>query len=154
MYKLCPPNTFVVGLLKKLGLKSFTIDTEGFPYLTRIYLLHIWRKYLPGIFLHYFWRGDEDRELHNHPWSWSLSFILFGGYVEERFKDGKVVLRDVKAGRFNFIRANDYHRVHLKNKGCWSLFIAGPRKQSWGFWDVEKDTHYDHKEFFTRKLSK
>lgn len=33
--------------------------------------------------LHIFHRSDEDRELHNHPWTF-VSLILWGGYYEVR----------------------------------------------------------------------
>lgn len=48
------------------------------PYLTRWTILEIsgW-----SLKLHMFHRGDEDRDLHDHPWTfWSL--ILRGGYWE------------------------------------------------------------------------
>jgi hypothetical protein len=48
------------------------------PYLTRWTILEIagW-----SLKLHRFHRSDEDRDLHDHPWTfWSL--ILLGGYYE------------------------------------------------------------------------
>ena len=117
---------------------------DGSTYLERYYLWG-WAPWnpnpkssklvpwLPGAMLHHFVRSDEDRELHNHPWRWSLSVILAGGYVEERMVDGRVVLRRVTPGSINIIRDNDFHRVDLLEKDCWSLFITGPKTQSWGF---------------------
>lgn len=43
----------------------------------------IWPKGI-GVYLHRFHRSDVDRELHSHPWAWSYSIILAGGYIEER----------------------------------------------------------------------
>jgi hypothetical protein len=104
--------------------------------------------------LHHFHRGDEDRELHNHPWRWALSIILAGGYLEERrvlargrkqpcqtCRDGAstscyvIKMRKVRPGRVNLIRADDFHRVQLLGPDCWSLFVAGPKTGGWGFWD-------------------
>jgi len=95
-----------------------------------------------GVYLHKFHRGDDDRALHNHPWMWARSLILVGGYVEERRVSFpwdtaryRVARRIVRAGAYNRIDADDFHRVELLEKDCWSLFIAGPKTGSWGFWD-------------------
>ena len=134
----------ITWLLKKLivGLKSRTIETDGRPYLTRFY---VWpgkprtnddedsaTSKLPfAIFVHFFHRGDSDRELHNHPWKTSVSLILSGGYVEER-EEG---LRTLRPGMINVIRGTDFHRVELlkPDQGCWTIFIAGRKASDWGF---------------------
>ncbi len=132
-------------------------DDGGSPYLLRVYqtkhephqLGSVTReRQLPAVYLHYFFRGDTDRELHNHPWEWAVSLILSGGYVEERY-DGpldlveprRVRARTLRPGAVNFIRHDTYHRVQLVNGPTWSLFIAGPRVrqtrgEDWGFVDV------------------
>ena len=81
-------------------------------------------------YLHRFYRADDERALHNHPWSWSLSLILSGGYEEER--RGKPN-RLVRAGRFNWISHKSFHRLERLLGTTWSLFIAGPKVSSWGF---------------------
>lgn len=43
-----------------------------------------WRDLPVNLYLHKFHRGDDDEALHSHPWKWSCSFILAGGYSEER----------------------------------------------------------------------
>lgn len=88
-------------------------------------------------FLHFFHRGDDDYALHNHPWVWGLSFILTGGYMEERRVGNTVIRMKRKPLTFNFLKANDFHRVELLDPraGCWTLFLAGPRCQDWSFWD-------------------
>jgi hypothetical protein len=66
-----------------------------------------------------------------------VSFILAGGYVEHRHrsdKPGKVVQRTFLPGDVNLIGADDFHRVDLLGKDCWSLFVAGEKtERSWGF---------------------
>lgn len=129
-----------VLLLKKFveKLPSFTIRNrhDGSPYLTRWY---VWprresdeeRSTPFGVYIHYFHRGDKDRDPHNHPWDHSVAIVLAGGYVEER--DG--VERVFKPGDVNVIAQNDFHRVRLLDEkaGSWSLFVAGRRVQTWGF---------------------
>lgn len=124
-----------------------TFETDGSPYLSRFYLL---RKSKPGddddardrplsVYLHYFHRGDEDAELHNHPWGFSFSVILTNGYIEERWIKNEIVKRVLRPGSLNILRSNDFHRVDLRNpeQGAWTLFFAGKRVQDWGFWHPE-----------------
>lgn len=41
-------------------------------------------KLTPRIYLHKFYRGDEDPHLHNHPWAYR-TLIIKGGYWEHSF---------------------------------------------------------------------
>lgn len=96
----------------------------------------VWPMREFGIYLHQFHRGDDDTDLHNHPWRWAVSIILAGGYIEERrTADDHVDVRTVRPGRINIIRASDFHRVELLERDAWSFFIAGPKFSSWGFWN-------------------
>lgn len=104
-----------------------------------------------GIYLHQFHRSDDDLALHNHPWRWALSFILVGGYREERRWGTQVIRRDVKPFSFNFIRGSDFHRVDLHERDAWSIFIVGPKISSWGFWDRHTGEFVEWREFITRK---
>jgi len=136
------------------------INPGGTPYLHRYYIFRRrWIKdrcknlllvsdvanwvsnHLPSCYLHHFHRGDLDKALHNHPWSFSLSIILTSGYTELRWdrSKGRVVTRLVRPGDINIIRADDYHKVDLvdKENGCWTLFFSGPRIQNWSFWDPQ-----------------
>jgi hypothetical protein len=137
-------------------LPKTTITINGKPYLTRCYLFGKDREW-GNIYLHHFHSSDQGEELHNHPWAWGLSFVLAGGYVEERADnpgvweaggrhpeapdgmtmEGPVYIekRDIKPGRLNFISPKHFHRVDLKDeqKGAWSIFVTGGRTKSWGF---------------------
>lgn len=129
-------------------------DLDGRPYLTRYYLLHVARRWLPGVFLHHFHRGDGDRDLHHHPWRHSISLILAGGYTEERIDpDGETRKRDFGPGRLNVINANDYHRVDLLEHDAWTLFIAGKKMQRWGFKVRETGEYIDHEDYIARKYA-
>src|SRR5271156_960880 len=96
-------------------LPSFTIAKDGLKYLTRYYFFLKDRRFA-NIFLHHFHRSDMDVGtdgyglLHNHPWG-GLSFILLGGYKEEkRNADGTISVKIVKPFTFNFISRSTFHR--------------------------------------------
>lgn len=137
-------------------LPSFTIPTpDGEPYLTRYYLFGADRKW-GNIFLHHFHSSDKDMApsgtyyLHNHPWPWSFSIILVGGYVEERRRpDDALEERTYLPGSINMLTDKDFHRVDLIGKDGWSLFFTGWRsdKRSWGFWDRVTKEYLDFKNF-------
>jgi hypothetical protein len=87
-----------------------------------------------SLYLHRFHQPDVDRALHSHPWAWSLSFVLAGGYVEERLIDGEVVTREIRPFTFNWFGKDAFHRVsELRGKETWTLFLVGSKAQSWGF---------------------
>lgn len=117
-----------------------------------------WEKTF-GVYLHRFHRGDEDRELHNHPWEWSFSFILVGGYREERrvkrwvwnaYEDA-VEIHIKPPGAFNAIGKDDFHRVDLLDGECWTLFVTGPKVDTWGFWERATGEFLPWREFVNRK---
>lgn len=122
------------------------IEVGGKPYLTRLFLTP---KILPfRVFLHYFHAGDQDRDLHNHPWNWAASLILTGGYVEERRgaplgAPGKyaVEVNPRRPGTVNVLTSGSFHRADLflaadgSQRGAWTLFVRGRKIQGWGFWN-------------------
>lgn len=128
------------------------IEVDGKPYLHRFYIKHNGR--LPGIYLHHFHQSDPDRDLHNHPWRWSFSLILTGGYFEERLVEAgpyrkigpqmsaygylKKTTLDRKAPGFNYITGDTFHRVVLKDlkNGAWTIFCSGPEVKDWGFMTI------------------
>lgn len=112
---------------------------DGSPYLTRVLFPRL-LGFRP--MLHHFHRPDGDRALHNHPWSWAFSIVLRGSYLEERRLDPEQVhgtgasplgTREVR--RFNVLTAGDYHRVVELRGDVWTVFVAGPSIQEWGFLD-------------------
>lgn len=104
-----------------------------------------------GVYLHQFLSSDVD-DPHNHPFEWSVALVLAGGYVEERLNlDGTTTVRKVLPGMLNFIRSNDFHKVTLIEQDSWSLFIAGPRMQQWGFWDVAQGIYVPWRKYIDKK---
>lgn len=58
-----------------------TLHGRSGPYLTRYTLADLGAH--GAVYLHQFHRGDEDEDLHSHPW-WALGLRLAGRYSEER----------------------------------------------------------------------
>lgn len=138
------------------------------PYLMRVYLtperelLAAWLydmgvpgfitrrlNHMPRPYLHYFFRGDDDRAYHNHPWKRSLSFILLGGYIEHKwdFVERRSTSKLLEPGRVNYLKRGTYHRVELLPHGqkCWTCFVSTGRVQAsdgtdWEFYDPETNT--------------
>jgi hypothetical protein len=111
-------------------------------------------------YLHFFRRGDDDVEYHNHPWRVCVSFILAGGYREFKWnhKTGKVTERILRPGAFNILRREDFHRVELLDEsvGCWTIFISVDRLAKsdgtdWGFMNIDTHEYTPWLEFVRRK---
>lgn len=116
----------------------FWAHTIGGDYLLRVKFPRVRRLLHFRPMLHHFGRSDHDREHHNHPFNWSISLILVGGYTEERVDSkGGITTKRFRPGMVNIIRRNDFHRIELTNQelGCWTFFIAGKRVGEWGFRD-------------------
>jgi hypothetical protein len=108
------------------------------------------KKLTPRIYLHKFYRGDEDPHLHNHPWAYR-TLILKGGYWEVSFNPEwlklkakglhKIALQTPQtvrkwygAGTFMRRGAQWTHQVKLpEGKTAWTIVFTGKREHSWGF---------------------
>lgn len=107
-------------------------------------------SWIPRVFVHHFYRGDNDAKLHSHPWEWALSLILAGGYQEElRTKRDTVRSKVFHPGMFNFLTKRSFHRVDLldEEKGSWSIFVVCKRTVSWSFWDRVTKKVIDWKDY-------
>jgi hypothetical protein len=98
-----------------------------------------------GIFLHVIHRQDDDRDPHDHPWSFT-SLILKGGYWDEQWlwvdddrswPDYRVHTGNEWVGRGRIVKrsAEHLHRVQGITPGrpAWTLVFTGPRRREWGF---------------------
>ncbi len=99
----------------------------GDNYLRRWWIVP--RNTLSNVYLHEFRRSDDDRALHDHPWS-STSIVIAGSYVEVtphgRFtrNTGDVITRPATAP----------HRIEIPGgESVITLFITGPHEREWGF---------------------
>lgn len=119
------------------SLPKQVIDRDGKPYLER-YFAAGWsptnRRSGPAVFLHRFVASDSFTTVHSHPWGWSASLILVGGYTEERcLPDGTKTTKQYKPGDVNIIEPDDRHRIDLLTQECWTLFLAGHFEKAWDF---------------------
>lgn len=115
----------------------------GHRYLERYFL---GQRFGVRAYLHRFISGDSEELLHHHPWAWSVSRVLHGGYIEDRlapqikvngpvphhFINSHISRRKLRAGRFNWLSRHAYHRIVEIDPGTWTLFIHPAKKvQQW-----------------------
>jgi hypothetical protein len=106
--------------------------------------------------LHHFFRSDDGRAHHDHPW-WFITLVLKGSYVDEspcencdgkgwllygrKKRQGKcrecggvgVTLDQLHAGSIRYRPAK--HKHTLITHGVWTIVFTGPWERRWGFWD-------------------
>jgi hypothetical protein len=111
---------------------DFIVGGADRPYLRRWFILP--RNPIFNVYLHQFLRSDDDRALHDHPWS-NISFLLRGCYCEHTIAAGGIHNRQVLLEGDYRVRlfGSFAHRVELIDGPCWTLFITGPRYRKWGF---------------------
>ncbi len=82
-----------------------------------------------NVYLHEILHSDDDRAMHDHPWS-STSMLIDGSYIEHT-PDGSYVR---SAGDVVKRKATDLHRLEIPNGGyAISLFMTGRKEREWGF---------------------
>lgn len=118
------------------------------PYLLRYYLLFTDRNKFPfNIFLHKFLQGDDDEDVHDHPWGF-FHLILSGGYWEEVPVNTELLSKGMhkvwrKPGYWNVVGADYKHRIELSTEKPWTIFIPFRKRidgKKWGFWVNDKET--------------
>ena len=116
---------------RRWGVDISTVYVGTERYLDR------WILYVNGytLRLHRFWRGDDDRASHTHPW-WFVTFPL-GDYCEALFQHGVIINRRrwVKAWRPHYRAPNFEHFVKYGNRTpWWTIVLTGPKRDTWGFY--------------------
>lgn len=105
------------------------------------------------LYLHCFYRSDEDPDPHDHPWDfWSL--VLWRGYWDETWnvvrdwvgKPWRMVLKRPRRGFLAFARrrAEHLHRAQLldETKRTWTLIGSGMRRRDWYFYTEDGPVHW------------
>lgn len=134
---------------------DFTVwhdEAARVPYLQRWWLLP--RNPLLNVYLHRITHSDDDRALHDHPWS-NLTVILRGGYLEVVPSDqsapghwdfaGALRTHTRKAGDAVLrLRPTWRHRLVVPpgSDGAWTLFVTGPVLNRWGFYCKHGFVHW------------
>lgn len=108
------------------------VNCDRQPYLKRWYLF---RTKPFAVFLHLFFRSDEDRALHDHPWPF-ITFILWRGYIEHQQTKSKVIIKRRWPLTVHARKATHRHRVELVNgKPAWTIVVRFKEWREWGFWE-------------------
>lgn len=123
----CPGGWFLGGYT--LGLERTVIRIGGEPYLGR------WILYIGGrtLRLHKFYKGDDDRAPHDHPWPF-WTFPLCSGYDEVVARGSVLMHERVKGWRWNFRPSNYRHIVLDPDAPFYTIVVTGKKNHSWGFW--------------------
>ena len=117
----------------RFGITHDLVYENGQPYLARWIL---W--FGATLRLHCFYKGDDDRAYHDHPW-WFVTIPL-RSYEEVTPALGTSL---VKRGRPHFRRAQHRHIVRLIAPApVWTLIVTGRKCQEWGFWQGQQFTHH------------
>lgn len=114
-----------------------------------------------SIRLHHFFKSDDARAHHDHPW-WFITLVIRGSYVDESpcmecegrgewevgnisdladtmwescpFCDGRGTALDVLTpGTVRYRPAEWQHTV--LTSGVWTICLTGPPIRKWGFWE-------------------
>lgn len=122
------------------------VRADGRTYLER----WGWECRLFGVFVHRMDAPDPGMDLHDHPF-WFTSFILWGGYTEERCHtdraarvarymeaDGHTERGVPRVRRWLSWQSTPMNRCHrivgLRRSTSWSLVLHGPKRRTWGFY--------------------
>ena len=119
------------------------------PYMRR------WALLL-GLFslrVHHFYRSDDDRAFHDHPW-WFVTLVIKGGYTDVSYcpvckgyggsdqathclvcSDTGTKLDHLTAGSVRYRPALHQHTVRTDPGGVWTVILTGPNRRVWGFWE-------------------
>lgn len=117
-------------------MEGMDIGSEGDPYLDR---LRIIQTPLGSVYLHHIHRPDNDRDPHDHPWSFA-SLVIAGGYTELSWPDkrraGQVSTREHRRWSLHRMGRQAAHVITGIDGPLWTLVITGPRRGEWGFWHL------------------
>jgi len=107
---------------------------------------HIWKCKWFQIYLHNFLH-DDDPIFHDHPRN-SISFLLSGKLFEWIYNAAQKKSDVSIVPRIRLRSADHAHYIYVV-RPAWTLFITGPIKREWGFWQHKK--WYNAKELKTEQ---
>lgn len=123
-------------LTEKLGIPASRVFTDGTgPVTWRRPIAKLLQKLGIAVRVHEILASDAGRDCHDHPWSF-VTVILKGGYHESRYNaEGQFIgVKYHGPGSILYRPAHTWHRLDVPNgMVTTTLFITGPKKQTWGF---------------------
>lgn len=112
-----------------------------------------------SIRVHHFYRSDDERAFHDHPW-WFVTLVVKGGYTDVSGDTISLCSRcfpneppdqncyichgerhyierldHLRLGSIRFRRAKHQHTVRTDPGGAWTVLVTGPNIRTWGFWE-------------------
>lgn len=131
-------------LIRKLLLVKEIVSKEGVLHFRRYRLLQTpWL----AIYVHQICKSDEDRDPHDHPWSFA-SCILEGAYQEDSWYPPNFDKRNSNtyySGDVIEHEAEDAHKLTLISKEVWTLVFTSGRERLFGY--QTKDGWVDFKTY-------
>jgi hypothetical protein len=141
---------------RRFGFEKSSVEHGGFPYLYR-YILYVGG---PTLRLHKFWRGDDDRAFHDHPWTfWTFPLTSYVERVSKPYTGSewltaretaasgklwkpvpkrKITEEVVHAWRLHKRPATYQHivigRLDGSKEPFWTFVISTNYQRKWGFW--------------------
>ena len=128
-------NFFIAVFGRRFGFQYSPLIVEGERYMDR-FILYCG---VGTLRLHRFFRGDDARAPHTHPWKtwWTFPFCSYfevvenpyypirGVYLVDRFKwhKRKASYRHIVIGRADGLK-----------KPFWTFVVTGPATNKWGFY--------------------
>jgi hypothetical protein len=127
---------------RRFGVGTSTVFIRGERYLDRFILFFGYGT----IRLHRFWRPDDDRASHTHPFAFLT--IPLHSYTETEYWHGcKGETRIVPAFKPSLRKRSFEHRViGISRTPCWTFVITSPYSSDWGFYPSPYE--YVHNEFY------
>lgn len=92
-----------------------------------------------GIRFHRWYRSDDKRFFHDHPW-WFLTLVIQGSYTDWSLnrETGAVTTDHLSVGSIRFRPSSHLHCVDVPVGGSTTIVISGPHCRNWGFWVHDK----------------
>jgi hypothetical protein len=135
---------WLIQFIRKLFLVKEIVSKEGVVHFRRYRLLSTpWFN----IYVHNILASDEDRDPHDHPWSF-IAFMFWGSYLEEwlgAYEDwsywnppkgfGHDLRKSIRQmGSLYYHNAKDFHKITLRTPSVWTLvFASGRKRPGWGY---------------------
>lgn len=123
-------------------LRMFEVPDATEPDRTYLRRLRVAQTPWFGIYVHWIYLPDRDRDPHDHPWP-LLSWILRGGYTETVWT-GRLTHSQHRRRRWSLHRVpiTVAHSIDSLEPRTVTLVLVGRRCREWGFWTATGWVHW------------